>query len=150
MSRNGKKDFNVDLSAAIFSDINGLRNTEIFRQMHSQDTFKGQMSNIKDHATATTLDSSNDDGGNFMRIMSDTRAAIHIYPPWYGEDFPITEANQRVTSSSGADINMYGRRTVPLLFKESAWCCFIVAFLVCGVTSPTLSASQLLQQGYGR
>lgn len=38
--------------------------------------------------------------------------------------------------------------TIPLLFKECSECCFIVTLLVCDGTTPMLSFSQLIQQGY--
>lgn len=84
-----------------------------------------------------------------MRTRFDTGAAIHVYPPWSGEDFPVTETNQRETSTSGADIKVYATKTIFLRLNESPACCFMVALLACDITTPILSFSQLLQQGYG-
>lgn len=84
-----------------------------------------------------------------MKIVFDTGAAIHVCPFWFGENFPMTETTQKVMSASDAEIKGYSRRAAPLMFKESPDCCLMTMFLVCDVTTPILSWSQLLQQECG-
>lgn len=82
---------------------------------------------------------------NPMRIMSDTCATISLCCFWSGENVPLTGTTQKVTSASGADLEIYGWRTVPLIFKEIPGCCFVATFLVCDAIAPGLPVSQLLQ-----
>lgn len=63
--------------------------------------------------------------------------------------FPLTNASQKVTSASSADIEVFGRRTIPLMPDTSPGCCMATC-LVCDVTTPILSFFQLRKQGCGR
>lgn len=132
------KDFDIYLSAAIFSDATATKfslNEDIRRMTEN---LQGQLRNI-----------SEDSKDDKMRVMFDTGAANHVCPFWFGESFPLTRGSQKVTSASGTEIEVYGWRTASLLLKESPRRCFMPAFLICVVTTPILPFPQLLQQSEG-
>lgn len=72
------------MSAATFSDIIALRNTNLLKQVYFKDTFKSQMSHVQDYTTSAMWSSAYNDDDNIMRIVFETKAAIHVRLPWYG------------------------------------------------------------------
>lgn len=84
------------------------------------------------------------EGGDHVRHKSSNSCL----PLLVRRELPLDRDLTKLTSASGSDIEVYGRRTVPVLCKRTPGCCFMATFFVCYVTMPRLSFSQLLQQGY--
>lgn len=138
--RVGKSEVKVYLSAAIVNAINTI-NCDLDKTACIQE--KAQFAqNFVDNVKEDCQD-------NPIIIMFDAGATIYACPFWLGGHFPLTNTKHKVTSASSADTEVFGRRTIPLRVKYSPEGYFMATFLVCDVTAPTLSFSQLRQQGFG-
>lgn len=113
----------------------------------SLDLNKNEYTKEKDNYSQNDLGNAKEDcRDNPMKVMLDTGAAIHVCTFWFGEHLPLTVSTQKLTSASGADINVFGRRTLLLMCNESPERCHMAACLVCDVTTPMLCFSQPLQK----
>ena len=94
----------------------------------------------------------------FERLMFDTGAAIHICPPWFGEEYgvyftPDIPQIHGIDDSGPSGIQVHGWRTVPLRFVcrdlnyMQHTLLISVTFVVCDCFEPIIPVRDLLDLG---
>ena len=86
-----------------------------------------------------------------LRIMFDTGAAIHVCPPWFGDEFPTYNCQgprPRLHGANGSNIKVFGIRTIYFKLLKNSEIPVGITFVVCDVKEPLVSFSQMLKSGY--